>query len=84
MKEYILKTLKQNIKHSLKKRRRQLEAEIKRSNKMLLTFKVKRRQTVNLGTTKGAELQKRQQLSYAQQALSQQLQQEEWNGHFSK
>jgi Skp family chaperone for outer membrane proteins len=30
-----------------------------------------------LGTTKGAELQKReQQLSYAQQALSQQLQQE--------
>jgi KaiC/GvpD/RAD55 family RecA-like ATPase len=47
---------------------------LKDSNKMLLIFKVKRKQTVK-GTTKGAEYKKREQLSYAQ-ALSQQLQQE--------
>jgi hypothetical protein len=44
---------------------------------MLLIFKVKRKQTVSLGTTKRAELQKRATIELcATQALSQQLQQE--------
>jgi outer membrane protein len=43
---------------------------------MLLIFRVKRKQTVRLGhNKKGAEL-KKENMSYAQQALSQQLQQE--------
>jgi outer membrane protein len=42
---------------------------------MLLIFRVKRKQTVELGQQR-SRIQKEQQLSYAQQALSQQLQQE--------
>jgi hypothetical protein len=50
---------------------------LKDSNKMLLIFKVKRKQTVRLGHNKKSRIAKKeQQLSYAQQALSQQLQQE--------
>jgi hypothetical protein len=51
MKEYRSeKTLK--YKAQSEEKGRQLEAEIKRSNKTLLTFKVKRRQTVKLGHNK--------------------------------
>jgi outer membrane protein len=39
MKEYKAKDLEQNIKHSLKKKGRQLDAESKDSNKMLLIQK---------------------------------------------
>jgi hypothetical protein len=46
---------------------------------MLLIFKVKRKQTVKLGQQKRLNYKREQQLGYAQQALSQQLQQEEWN-----
>jgi hypothetical protein len=49
----------------------------KDSNKMLLIFRVKRKQTVRWAQQKEQNCKKReQQLSYAQQALSQQLQQE--------
>jgi hypothetical protein len=60
--------------------------KLKDSNKTLLIFKVKRKQTVLGHNKKRSWIKKReQQLSYAQQALSQQLQQErEWNGHISK
>jgi hypothetical protein len=50
--------------------------ELKDSNKMLLIFKVKRKQTVRLGHNKKELNYKRTTISYAQQALSQQLQQE--------
>jgi outer membrane protein len=66
--------LKQNTKLSLKKGR-QLEAEIKRFKQDASIFKVKHKRTVKSGLRKGAELQKENN-SYAQQALSQQLQQE--------
>jgi hypothetical protein len=51
--------------------------KLKDSNKTLLIFKVKRKQTVRL-RHKTLNYKREQQLSYAQQALSQQLQQEEW------
>jgi hypothetical protein len=49
--------LKQNTKLSLKKRR-QLEAEIKRFKQDASIFKVKHKRTVKVGSEKGAELQK--------------------------
>jgi outer membrane protein len=51
--------------------------KLKDSNKMLLIFKVKRKANGQAwAQQKGAECKREQQLSYAQQALSQQLQQE--------
>jgi hypothetical protein len=49
--------LKQNTKLSLKKRR-QLEAEIKRFKQDASIFKVKHKRTVKWAQKKGAELQK--------------------------
>jgi outer membrane protein len=69
--------LKQNIKHSLKKKGRQLDAEIKRFKQDAANFQSQAQANGQAwAQQKGAELQKEQQLSYAQQALSQQLQQE--------
>jgi late competence protein required for DNA uptake (superfamily II DNA/RNA helicase) len=50
--------------------------KLKDSNKTLLIFKVKRKQTVRSHNKKELNYKREQQLSYAQQALSQQLQQE--------
>jgi hypothetical protein len=49
--------------------------KLKDSNKTLLIFKVKRKQT-QAWAQKEVNYKREQQLSYAQQALSQQLQQE--------
>jgi hypothetical protein len=60
--------------------------KLKDSNKMLLIFKVKRKQTVRLGhNKKELNYKKEQQLSYAQQALSA-VATRKWNrnGHISK
>jgi outer membrane protein len=75
MKEYTeAKILKQNIKHSLKKRT--IRCRDQRFKQDAANFQSQAQTNGQAWTTKGAELQKEQQLSYAQQALSQQLQQE--------
>jgi outer membrane protein len=67
--------LKQNIKHSLKKRKT-TRCRIKRFKQDAANFQSQAQTNGQAWAQQGAELQKEQQLSYAQQALSQQLQQE--------
>jgi outer membrane protein len=68
------KILKQNIKHSLKKRKT-IDAEIKRFKQDAANFQ-SQAQANGQAWAQQKENAKEQQLSYAQQALSQQLQQE--------
>jgi outer membrane protein len=68
------KDLEAKYKANLKKGK-QLEAEINRFKQEAVTFKHKHKQTGQAWAQQKAELQKReQQLGYAQQALSQELQ----------
>jgi outer membrane protein len=51
---------------------------------MLLIFKVKRKQTVSLGTTKRAELQKRATIELCAASIIAAVATRKWNGHISK
>jgi outer membrane protein len=75
MKEYTeAKDLEAKYKAKSEEKGKQLEAEINRFKQEAANFQAQA-QNGRLGAAKGAELQKReQQLGYAQQALSQELQ----------
>jgi outer membrane protein len=87
MKEYTeAKRLEAKYKAQSEEKGRQLEAEIKRSNKTLLTFKVKRRQTVKLGHNKKELNYKRATIELCTTSIITTIATRKWNrnGHFSK